>query len=113
MSDFDDDSGLLRQQRQFLQLVEFELRRVNRKVIHDTVPELNRESFIRLAHFVAEARSRYLAAALRLVGTPAGSEDADNLIATLKRERLGFEESRRAFAALERAIEQGYVDIKA
>lgn len=110
MHDIDDDSALLRQQKQFLQHVELALRRVNREVIHAHIPDLNKESFVRLAQFVAEARSRYLACALALTG--AAPQEAGQRLVALRDARCMFEESRDAFAALERAIEQGYVDIK-
>jgi hypothetical protein len=113
MHDDDNDAALLRRQKQFLQQVEFELRRINRGIIHQHVAELNRESFVQLASFVAEIRSRYLQAALALSRCEAGSAAADQVLATLQRERRAFRESSAAFAALERAIEQGYVDIKA
>ena len=113
MHDDDDDSALLRRQQQFLQQVEFELRRINRRIVHAHIAELNRESFVKLAGFVAEVRSRYLQAALALSRCEAGSAEADSVLDTLQRERRAFEESSAAFAALERAIDQGYVDIKA
>ncbi len=109
----DDDSALLRKQKQFLQQIEFELRRINRRIIHQHIPELNRESFMRFASFVAETRSRYLEMALAVSAAKSGSDEAQALIAGLKRERQAFEESSKAFVALERAIEQGYVDIRA
>ncbi len=109
----DDDSGLLRRQKQFLQQIEFELRRINRRIIHEHIPELNRESFVQLATFVAELRSRYLEAGLTLARLAPGSDEATAVLAQVERDRRAFEESTAAFAALERAIEQGYVDIKA
>lgn len=109
----DDDSGLLRRQKQFLQQVEFELRRINRRIIHEHIAELNRESFMQLATFVAELRSRYLEAGLALTRLAPGSAEASAALAAVERDRRAFEESSAAFAALERAIEQGYVDIKA
>ncbi|GIX36068.1 MAG: hypothetical protein KatS3mg126_1847 [Lysobacteraceae bacterium] len=112
MLDQDDDSALLRRQKQFLQQVEFELRRINRRIIHEHIPELNRDRFVALAGFVAEIRSRYLRAALALSAFRPGSAEAEDALAALERERRSFEECVAAFAALERAIEQGYVDIQ-
>jgi len=113
MSDADDDSALLRQQRQFLQQVGFELRHINRTTIHARIPELNRESFMRLATFAAELRSDWLQVALQLSASQHGSSEAAELLATLRERRLAYEEARDAFSALERTIEQGYVDIGA
>ena len=112
MHDIDDDSTLLRQQKQFLQQVEFALRRVNREVIHAHIPDLNKDSFARLARYVAEARSRYLSCARALTQNHADAALAEQRLQALRHAREVFEESRDAFAALERAIEQGYVDIK-
>jgi len=111
MSLRDDDSALVRKHEQFLQQLEFELRKINRQIIHEHVPELNRASCLRLAKFVAEARSRYLKIALRLSSESIDTEESHQLVRQLKQERQSFEESRRAFIALERAIKQGYVDI--
>ncbi|MCK7593576.1 hypothetical protein [Pseudomarimonas salicorniae] len=113
MFDDKEDSGLLRRQKQFLQQIEFELRQINRGVIHDHIAELNRERFLELARFVAEVRSRYLEAGLALTRVTAGSEEADQALAAVERERRAYEESCAAFSALERAIERGYVDIEA
>jgi hypothetical protein len=113
MHDIDDDSALLRQQKHFLQQVEIALRKVNREVIHAHIPDLNKDSFVRLAHYVAEARSRYLGCALALIDGHADPVQAAQHLHALRQAREVFEESRDAFAALERAIEQGYVDIKA
>lgn len=113
MSDYDDDSALLRKQRHFLQQIEMELRRVNREIIHRQIPELNRDSFMQLALKVAELRTAYLQLALQLGRTDSASDDARSLLAALRERRTAFEEARDAFAALERTIEQGYVDIQA
>ena len=113
MSEYDDDSALLRKQRHFLQQIEMELRRVNREIIHRQIPELDRESFMQLALKVAELRTAYLQVALQLGRTESGSEGAADLLVALGERRVAFEEARDAFAALERTIEQGYVDIQA
>jgi hypothetical protein len=111
MTDYDDDSALLRKQKHFLQQVEMELRRTNRDSIHRRIPQLNRDSFLRFATFVAEQRTSYLQVALELAQSESGSAESERLLAALRERRLAFEESRDAFAALERTIEQGYVDI--
>jgi hypothetical protein len=113
MTDYDDDSALLRKQRHFLQQVEMELRKVNREIIHRRIPELNRESFMRLALKVAELRTSYLQVALKLSRSDGDPALADPLLEELRGRRLAYEEARDAFAALERTIEQGYVDIEA
>lgn len=113
MSPIDQDADLLRKQKVFLQQVEFELRHINREVIHGHIPDLNRESFFRLAKFVAGLRSHYLEVALAVSQTEPGSAEAEAQMIALGKARRQFDEARDSFAALERAIEQGYVDIKA
>lgn len=108
----DDDSALLRKQQAFLQRIEFELRRINRQIIHRDIPDLSRQSFVQLAQFVAEERSRYLQLGLSLSVLPNGSPEAESMLDQLARARRSFKESREAFVALERAIQQGYVDIQ-
>lgn len=111
MTDYDDDSALLRKQKHFLQQIEMELRRTNREIIHQRIPQLDRDSFLRFGKFVAEQRTNYLQVALQLAQSQSGSAESERLLADLRERRLAYEESREAFAALERTIEQGYVDI--
>jgi hypothetical protein len=113
MTEYDDDSALLRKQKHFLQQIEMELRRTNREIIHRRIPELNRDSFLRFALFVAEQRSSYLQVAVELTRVQSGSAEAERLLVALRERRVAYEESRDAFAALERTIEMGYVDIGA
>jgi hypothetical protein len=103
---FDEESHQIRNQQKFLQDVEHAIRDINRTVIHAKIPALTRETFVAFAAFVAKLRADYLHAALQTAhGGGAASLDE------LTQRRLAFEEARAAFAALERAIERGYVDI--
>jgi hypothetical protein len=113
MTDYDDDSALLRKQRHFLQQVEMELRKINREIIHRRIPELDRASFMRLALKVAELRTSYLQVALQLSRAEGELAQDDPVLEELRGRRRAYEEARDAFAALERTIEQGYVDIQA
>lgn len=102
---FDVESDQIRQQRKFLHDVEAAIRDANRRIIHAKIPNLDRQSFVAFATRVAELRAAYLEAALALAGS--GAPPSELLAAR----RVAFEEARDAFAALERAIERGYVDI--
>jgi hypothetical protein len=103
---FDEETHQIRNQQKFLQDVEHAIRDINRTVIHAKIPHLNRETFVALASLVARLRADYLHAALHMAN--GGGTDA---LDDLARRRVAFEEARAAFAALERAIERGYVDI--
>ncbi|HTY70696.1 MAG TPA: hypothetical protein VMH36_28870 [Alphaproteobacteria bacterium] len=105
----DMDSRDLAAQRQFLEQLNLSVAVANREVIHQQIPNLNKETFQQLAVMVAKFRANYLEAAIKLSGSP-GSCDSECL-ADLRRKRELYDEGRAAFEALERAIERGYVDI--
>jgi len=96
---FDEETSRIRKQQKFLQEVERAIAEANRRIIHDRIARLDRARFVALASRVAELRAAYLGAAL------AGD------FGRLRDHREAFEEAKAAFAALERAIERGYVDI--
>jgi len=81
----------------------------NRSVIHSRVPNLNQDSFLRLATRVAELRADYLAKALSV--SAAAGRPSQEAIADLRHTREGYEELLKAFDAMERAIERGYADM--
>lgn len=105
----DMDSQGLAAQRQFLEQLEMSIAVANREVIHQQIPNLNRQTFQQLAVMVAKFRANYLAAAMRLAESPGSCDSA--CLEDLKRKRELYDEGRAAFEALERAIERGYVDI--
>ena len=102
-----DDTALLRRQRAFIDDIERNIRAANREILHARIPELDQESFVRLAHHVARLRASYLESAL----AAEGSSDAASWVNALRDQRQAYEEAREAFDALQRAIERGYVDI--
>jgi hypothetical protein len=104
------DSELLRQQRAFLFEVEQAIRAANREIIHTRLPTIDRNAVYTLAVTVAQFRAAYLEAAFKL-NASGGNDPEPALIADLKAKRETFEEARSAFAALQRAIEVGYVDV--
>jgi hypothetical protein len=96
--------------KRFLSEIEHGIQAANREVIHAAVPELNRESFFNLAVSLARLRARYLEVALRIAAT--ADEAVPALLGELRARREAFEEGSKAFEALERAIERGYVDVR-
>ncbi len=107
---FDEDSAQLRKQQRFLHEVEVAIRDANRAAIHERIPDLDRQRFVAFATFVAHLRADYLAAALE-AEQAGGASGASEAMARLRARRLAYDEARDAFAALERAVERGYVDI--
>jgi hypothetical protein len=106
MADYTDDAELLKRQRQFLEETERIIRETNREILHAGIPELDQQSFVRLARQVAQLRASYLQAALVKGGT-----EAAGWAEKLRAHRLALEEGLEAFEALQRAIKRGYVDI--
>lgn len=102
-----DDTALLRRQRTFVDEIERSIRAANREILHERIPELGQQSFVRMAHHVAHLRASYLEAALATEGDPGAAGWAKRL----REHREAYEEAREAFEALQRAIERGYVDI--
>lgn len=106
----DTDPGWYRAQKRLLDEVEHGVREANRALIGQRIPELTRDSFLRLATVVARLRAEYLAAALSLGRETRGVVSAEE-IARLGTLRAAYDEARMAFEALERAVSRGYVDI--
>ena len=96
-------------QKRFLSEIEHGIQAANREVIHAAVPELNKQSFFGLAVALAKLRASYLQAALQILRTP--EPEIPALLDDVAHRRQAFEEGSKAFEALERAIERGYVDI--
>ena len=112
MFDSDDQEALLKRHRLLLQEIEREIRHINREIIHRDLPRIERRHITELARLVAEHRSRYLSAGLRLSRAEIGSPEEQDLLLTLPALRHEFETARDVFSALERAIEQAYVDVE-
>ncbi|MDZ4349905.1 MAG: hypothetical protein U1A22_10270 [Xanthomonadaceae bacterium] len=109
--DYDQEEASLRRQRHFLDDVEREIRRVNREAIHAVVPPLGRLRFLDLARIVARRRVDYLRLALELSECAPDDARSQALLDQMPTARKNYFESREAFAALERAIERGYIDV--
>ena len=102
------DRESARKLQKFLEETEMSIFSANREVIRKAVPELTRESFMALAVRVAEARARYIKAALELSAkvNPTAEEIAD-----LKAAREANDELVQAFEATRRVIERGYTSL--
>lgn len=81
----------------------------NREIISRKLGEVQRESFLRLAIKVAEARTEYVRLALELAKGEGLPRPAD--IDRLKALRATYEELVAAFDAMERIIERGYLSL--
>ena len=106
-----DDYQKLMTQKRFLGEIEQAMRGVNRELIHQNIPVIDKNKVIALAKAVGHLRARYLEAAFRL-----GLDENDPVpdkptIEELKNRRVNYQEARQAFEALREAIEKGYVDI--
>ena len=90
-----------------LAYLEKSVRLVNREIIHAQIPGLTRERFIEFAAAVAKLRADYLNSAMACFLDDA-REAAD--LAALHHKRALFEEGVKAYEALHRALERGYID---
>lgn len=102
------DRDSARKLHKFLEEIEMGIFSANREVIRKAVPELTRESFMAFAVRVAEARARYIKAALEL---SAKANPAPEEIAGLKAAREANDELVQAFEATKRVIERGYTSL--
>ncbi len=88
-----------------------ELRRINREIIHDMVPELGIKKLSPLFHLVAKARGLYIKKLIEI------SEQSSNLptdaqVKELSLLRRSYEELLSGGHMIETAIERGYIDVE-
>ena len=96
--------------RRFLDELEHGIRMVNREIIHEKIPEITKDHFLKFAVLTSRVRASYLGAVFELVESGANVPD-DKAFASLKAKREQYEEAVEAFESLKRAIERGYVDV--
>lgn len=106
-----DDQTQLRRQRHFLEELERDIWTANRQIINDEIPALSRQCFMALGRLVACKRAAYLQKSIELTRLEPDSPEAAAVFAALPALRIAYSEARDAFAALERAIQRGYIDI--
>lgn len=93
--------------RKMLAYLDKSIRLVNREIIHAQIPGLTRERFIEFAASVAKLRADYLQAAMDcFLDDKSDPEQLQNV----QEKRALFEEGVKAYEALHRAIERGYID---
>ncbi|NGX17167.1 hypothetical protein [Wenzhouxiangella sp. XN24] len=106
-----DDQRQLRRQRHFLEELARDIWTANRQIINDEIPALSRQNFMDLGRLVACRRAAYLRKSIELSEFEPGSPEAAAAFEALPALRVTYSEAKNAFAALERAIERGYIDI--
>ncbi len=91
--------------------VEMAIYTANREIIGQVIPQLNRDTFIRLAVMVAEARAHYIKVGVDATLAAGTKGPAPATIAALSEARQAYEELLHVFQAAERVIERGYVPV--
>jgi hypothetical protein len=87
------------------------IRDANRKIIHERIPKLTKDSILSFAITVAQSRARYLEAAFGLSAVDQNEPVNEHNFNELRLYRELYEETRSAYEAIQNAIEHGYVDI--
>ncbi|MFM7346986.1 MAG: hypothetical protein ACKO1J_16650 [Tagaea sp.] len=95
------------EQKRMLAFIDKSVRLVNREVIHKHIPGLTKERFVEFAAAVARLRADYLSSAMAAF---LDGEGEDKELTELTHKRELFEEGVKAYEALHRALERGYID---
>ena len=103
------DKGGRRKLARFLEEIEMAIFTANREIIHKASPGLDRDSFVRFAIVVAEARASYAKIALELARKAHAPEEED--LVRLRDARIVYDELMHAFDATHRLIKRGYTNI--
>ena len=90
--------------------VEMAIFSANTEIIGRETPNLTRDTFLKLAVAVAEARARYIKVAVEVAGM-AGKKPPREMIDALAEARRTYDEITHAFQAVERVIERGYIPV--
>jgi hypothetical protein len=94
----------------FREEVEMAIFSANTEIIGRETPNLTRDTFLKLAVAVAEARARYIKVGTE-VAAMAGKKPPREMIDSLAEARRAYEEITHAFQAVERVIERGYIPV--
>ncbi len=89
-----------------------ELRRINREVIHELIPELNLKKLDPFFHLVAKARGLYIKKLLEITDAAHGMP-TDDQVRELSLLRRSYDELLQGGHMIETAIERGYIDVDA
>lgn len=98
--------------KRFLNEVEQAIQFANREIINKRIPNLCKDDILTFAVSVGRLRAHYLEAAFKLAVNESGEPPNDDTIDELSHRRTMYEEARKAFDALNYAIERGYVDLE-
>jgi hypothetical protein len=102
------DSSRSQRIRHFLENMDAAILEANCEVIGRELPNLDRDSFLRMAVRVAELRADYIRAGLKM----SESRHPDSSTVTdLARLRAAYEEMLAVYEAAERVIERGYAKL--
>lgn len=105
------DAHEQRQLRGHLEQIDYATFAANREVLGQALQHVDIQKFGRLAVSAAQARAKWVAAAMVMADRPeAMTADEVAKLATL---RAGYEELSEAYEALRRMVERGYVTFKA
>jgi hypothetical protein len=107
MTDGMDDRAHMIAHRRFMEEIEMAVRAANQEIIGRKLPNLNRDSFFKLAVSIARLRAQYLDAVMNM-DWEHGDPDS---MAEVERQRVLYEEARVGFEALQHAFERGYVSL--
>ncbi|MBP2231508.1 hypothetical protein [Azospirillum agricola] len=102
------DIGARHRIRRFLENMDAAILEANCEVIGRELPNLNRDTFLRMAVRVAELRADYLRAGIKAADSRHPDAAA---VAELARLRAAYEEMQSVYEAAERVIERGYVKL--
>lgn len=103
------DKATRRKLASFLEQIEVAVFTANREIIHRAIPGLDRDSFVRFAVAVAEARASYAKLGLELTRKGQIPPKAD--LDRLREARETYEELLHAFEATHRLIKRGYSSV--
>ena len=103
------DRGVRRKLARFMEEIDVAVFTANREIIHRAIPGLNRDSFVRFAVVVAEARAAYVKLGLEM--SKKGHAPPASDLARLREARGTYEELLHVFEATQRLIERGYSQV--
>jgi len=91
--------------------LEMTIREVNHELIGASTGAITRNAFTSVARMVAHLRGRYLGCVLRLGEDSLGEQVETDAALELKPLREAYHEAVEGFAALEHALQRGYVTL--
>ncbi len=103
------DDATRRRIMQFLQTMEGAILEANVEVIGKQLPQLDEQTFLKMAVRVAELRADYVAVGMQVAEHRRPDPSA---IKILSQARLAYEEMSNVFEAAERLVKRGYVKLK-